>query len=180
MGVDKKLKAVFLDRDGVLNKTLIVNGKPYPPDSLNVLELQAGVKEGLKQLKKLEYLLIVITNQPDVARKVISIKKVEMINKYLKKDLKLDDIYCCVHDDIDNCTCRKPKPGMVFAAEKKWNIDLSNSFLIGDRWKDIETGKNAGLRTILIDYNYNERHLNPDFSCNNFLEAVEIIKSLTS
>lgn len=179
MGVHSKVKAVFLDRDGVLNKAVIVNGLPYPPGSLNELEILPGVKQGLEQLKELRYLLIVLTNQPDVARKITPIKTVEIMNNYLKEKLNLDDIYCCIHDSTDNCTCRKPKPGMVFSAAEKWDIDLVNSFIIGDRWKDIETGINSGLRTILIDYNYNEKHISADYICSNFSEAAQIVKSLT-
>lgn len=179
MGVHPKVKAVFLDRDGVLNKAVIVDGKPYPPISVDELEIPEGVKEGLKQLKELEYLLIVITNQPDVARGTTPVKIVDDINNHLKQQLIIDDFFCCVHDNADNCECRKPKPGMIFAAAKKWDIDLSRSFMVGDRWKDIETGRNAGLKTILIDYAYTEKYDKPDYNCHNFLEVTQIIMSLT-
>jgi len=179
MGVYTKIKAVFLDRDGVLNKAVVIDGKPYPPKSLEEVNIAEGVKEGLEQLKKLGYLLIVITNQPDVARGTTSMKTVDDINNYLKQQLFIDDFFCCVHDNADQCECRKPKPGMIFAAAKKWNIDLDHSFMVGDRWRDIETGKNANIRTILIDYGYNEKYSIPDFSCKNFIETTEIIKSLT-
>jgi D-glycero-D-manno-heptose 1,7-bisphosphate phosphatase len=180
MGINPKLKAVFLDRDGVLNRAKIINGKPYPPGSLSELEIFEGVKDGLEQLRDLKYLLIVVTNQPDIARNITSITIVNNINSYLKQFLNLDDIYCCPHDNKDNCLCRKPKPGMVLEAADKWNIDLTKSFIIGDRWSDIETGKNAGLKTIFIDYNYDERKSYPDYTCRDFLEATEIIKSLSS
>ena len=179
MGVHPKVKAVFLDRDGVLNNAIIVDGKPYPPKSVNELVIPEGVKEGLKQLKELDYILIVITNQPDVARGTTPIKIVDDINNYLRQLLILDDIFCCFHDNSDNCECRKPKPGMIFTAAKKWNIDLESSFMVGDRWRDIETGKNAGVKTILIDFGYKEKYVTPDYTCSNFIEATEIIKSLT-
>lgn len=179
MGVYPKVKAVFLDRDGVLNKAVIVDGKPYPPKSVDELQIPEGVKEGLKQLKKLDYLLIVITNQPDVARGITPMKIVDDINNNLKQQLLIDDIFCCVHDNADNCDCRKPKPGMIFAAAKKWNIDLDYSFMVGDRWRDVETGKNAGLKTILIDYAYTEKYDKPDYKCHNFSEVIQIIMSLT-
>lgn len=171
------MKAVFLDRDGVLNKAEIIDGKPFPPASVDKLEIPEGVKDGLISLKKAGYLLIVITNQPDVSRKTTTEERVSEMNEYLRKELLLDDVFCCFHDNTDNCDCRKPKPGMVFSASKKWNIDLSNSFLIGDRWRDIETGKNVGLRTILIDYHYDEKYVEPDFTCQNFTEATNIILS---
>lgn len=178
MGVYTKIKAVFLDRDGVLNKAVIIGGKPYPPKSLEEVIIPEGVKEGLEQLKKLGYLLIVITNQPDVKRGTTTMKIVDEINDYLRQQLIIDDIFCCVHDNTDDCECRKPKPGMIFAAAKKWNIDLENSFMVGDRWKDIETGKNANIKTILIDSGYDEKYIVPDYSCENFIETTKIIKSL--
>lgn len=171
------MKAVFLDRDGVLNKAEIIDGKPFPPASIDKLEIPEGVKDGLINLKKAGYLLIVITNQPDVSRKTTTEECVSEMNDYLRKELSLDDIFCCFHDNTDNCDCRKPNPGMVFSAGKKWNIDLTNSFLIGDRWRDIETGENAGLKTILIDYHYNEKYVKPDYTCQNFAEATNIILS---
>lgn len=179
MGVGSKVNAVFLDRDGVLNKSIVVNGKPYPPKSVEELIIIEGVKQGLVQLRQYNYLLIVITNQPDVARGITTKNTVDDINTNLKQRLSIDDIYCCIHDDSDNCSCRKPKPGMIFEAAIKWNINLNSSFLIGDRWKDIEAGTNAGLRTILIDYEYKERYNKPDYICSNFLDAVQIILSLT-
>lgn len=177
MGVHSKVKAVFLDRDGVLNNAIIVDGKPYPPQSVEELVIPLGVEDGLIQLKELNYLLIVITNQPDFARGTTPIEIIDKINNQLKQHLIIDEIYCCLHDNSDNCECRKPKPGMILDAAKKWNIDLDSSFMVGDRWKDIETGKNAGIKTILIDYKYNEKYIKADFTCNNFQEVVQIIKA---
>ena len=177
MGVGPKVKAVFLDRDGVLNNSIIVDGKPYPPKSLDELIIPEGVKEGLKQLTQHGYVLIIITNQPDVARGKTKIEVVNSINNYLQQKLLIDDVFCCIHDDSDNCNCRKPKPGMIIEATKKWNIDIANSYMVGDRWKDIETGKNAGLKTILINYGYNEKYVEPDYSCINFNEVTQIILS---
>ena len=178
MGVDAKVKAVFLDRDGVLNKAIIIDRKPYPPKTENELEILSGVVEGLIELKKLGYLLIVITNQPDVARGTTSKEAIDKINNCLKSQLIIDEIFCCFHDNSDNCDCRKPKPGMIFEAAKKWNIDLSSSFLVGDRWRDIETGKNAGIKSILIDCGYDEKYSKPDFTCIDFQGVVHIIKSM--
>jgi D-glycero-D-manno-heptose 1,7-bisphosphate phosphatase len=177
MGINPKMKAVFLDRDGVLNRAVIIDRKPYPPSSIDEVVIPDGVREGLIELKELGYLLIVVTNQPDVARRTTTLKKVDEINNYLLKNLKIDDIFCCFHDSNDNCDCRKPKPGMIYTAEKKWNIDLSQSYIIGDRWKDIETGKNSGIKTILIDFDYNEKYVEPNYTCSNFQEAKMIIKS---
>ena len=171
------MKAIFLDRDGVLNDAVTVDNKPYPPKSVDELIISSGAKEGMNRLKELGYLLIVITNQPDVVRGTTSMQTVNEINNYLRQELIIDDIFCCFHDNTDNCECRKPKPGMIFSAAIKWDIDLTRSFMAGDRWRDIETGKNAGIKTILIDHNYDEKYLEPDFKCYDFNGLVQIIQS---
>lgn len=175
MGINKRLKAVFLDRDGVLNESIVKNGKPFPPDSVKELIIPKNLKENLEILKKNNFLLIMITNQPDVARGTKNKEDVEEINNYLKQHLKLDDVYCCFHDDIDNCDCRKPKDGMIKMATKKWNINTAKSFLVGDRWKDIKCGMNAGLKTFLLEKNYDEIRVEPDFTVSNFNEIIIII-----
>lgn len=177
MGIHTKVKAVFLDRDGVINKAVVLNGRPYPPSSISDLIIVDGVEDGLLTLKQLGFLLIIVTNQPDVARGKTSITVVNEINSFLKKELNLDDIYCCIHDSFDYCNCRKPKPGMIFEAAKKWNIDLTQSFIVGDRWRDIETGINAGVKTLLIDYGYDEKFIKPDFISKDFRGVVEYISS---
>ena len=178
MGINSEVKAVFLDRDGVLNKSIVKKGLPFPPKALDEVEIPDGVKEGLENLKKMGFVTIVVTNQPDVARKKTTKKNVININNFLKNRLKLDHFICCFHDDIDECSCRKPKHGMIDIAKNKWNINLKKSFLVGDRWKDIVCGNNAGLTTLLINYGYNEKFVEPNFKCKNFNQVVEIIKSL--
>ncbi len=177
MGVGSKIKnkAIFLDRDGVLNKAIIKNSKPYPPSKIEELEILPGVFEGIELLKHSGFKLIVITNQPDVARGTSKKETVDEINNKILETLKVDEIISCFHDDIDNCDCRKPKPGMILQAVKKWNIDLSLSYLIGDRWRDIQTAKNIGLNSILIKYNYDEKKINADFECYNLEEAANFI-----
>ena len=128
MGINRKIKAVFLDRDGVLNDPVIVDGKPYPPENIEDVVIPHGVKEGLDEFKRLGYLLIMVTNQPDVARGKTSRTTVNKINDFIKDKLKLDDVFCCFHDNEDNCECRKPKPGMICTACKKWEIELNESF----------------------------------------------------
>ena len=102
-------------------------------------------------------MIIVITNQPDIKYGKIHIFTLKIINSIIVKNFLVDDIFVCTHGKEDNCDCRKPKPGMIHKAAKKWNIDLKKSFVIGDRWKDIESGESAGCKTIFIDYRYNER-----------------------
>ena len=99
------------------------------------------------------------------------------MNEYLKKELNLDDIFVCFHDDHDKCECRKPNPGLIFEAAKKWNVKLNKSYMIGDRWKDIDAGNRSGCKTIFIDNNYEEKiKTKPDFTSKNLLKAVTIIE----
>jgi D-glycero-D-manno-heptose 1,7-bisphosphate phosphatase len=150
-------RAVFLDRDGILNAAVVRDGRPYPPASLAEMTLLPGVEDACARLKKCGLLLIVVTNQPDIARGKAAIGEIETINATLKARLGLDEICVCPHDDADNCACRKPKPGLLLDAAKRWKIDLAKSFMIGDRWRDVEAGRAAGCRTIFVDYGYAER-----------------------
>ena len=169
-------RAVFLDRDGVLNNAVIRNGKPYPPVGLSEVHIMPGVREGLAALKNAGFLLIVVTNQPDVARGRVSQESVESINGHLMSELPLDDFRVCYHDNVDNCDCRKPKPGLLLSAAEEHKIDPSASFMIGDRWSDVEAGRRAGCRTIFIDSGYAEQAPEaPDFDASNFTRAVEFV-----
>src|SRR5580692_7563508 len=149
--------AVFLDRDGVINRTFVRDGKPSPPSGVKELELLPEVASALLDLKAHGFALFVITNQPDVARGTQTREAVEAIHQALASSLPIDDIFVCYHDDADDCACRKPNPGMLFEARRKHNIDLSCSFMVGDRWRDIDAGHAAGCKTVLIDYGYRER-----------------------
>jgi D-glycero-D-manno-heptose 1,7-bisphosphate phosphatase len=148
--------AVFLDRDGVLNHAIIRHGRPHSPQNLIELVIVDGARSALEILKREGFILIVVTNQPDLARGTASRANVEGINHRLGESLPLDAIIVCEHDDKDQCECRKPKPGMIFRAKQKYGIDLQRSFVIGDRWRDIEAGRRAGCRTILIGDGYGE------------------------
>ena len=177
MGISSKIKnkAVFFDRDGVINKSVIVNGKPYPPSSLDELVLVDGVMEGIEHLKKKGYKIFIVTNQPDVGRGKTKVETVRAIHKYLENNLAIDEVYCCYHGSDEECTCRKPKPGMILDAFLKWNIDPVQSYMIGDRWRDIEAGNNAGIKSLLVDYNYEEKKATPYFSCKSTREAIQFI-----
>lgn len=150
-------RAVFLDRDGVLNRALLRDNKPYPPASVRELEILPGVHEALRELKRAGFVLIVVTNQPDVARGTTSMNTVEGINAALADTLPIDEFRTCYHDSAANCACRKPRPGMLLDAARRWDIDLSGSFMIGDRWRDTEAGEAAGCQTMFIDYGYDEK-----------------------
>lgn len=169
-------KAIFLDRDGVINKVNLFDGKPYPPKDINELILLPKVNEALQLLKDAGYLLIVITNQPDVVRGKTKIETVEVINQSLKDSLPIDDIFTCYHDDIKDCNCRKPKPGNILRAADQYNINISNSFMVGDRWKDVEAGIGAGCKTFFIDYSYQEKQPESyDYKVKSLYEAAKII-----
>ena len=174
-----KARAVFLDRDGVLNRALVRAGKPYPPRELAEVEILPGVAEALISLKAAGYKLITVSNQPDVARGILKRDTVDSINSYLGERMPMDRFIMCYHDSGDECACRKPKPGMLHAGALEFNVDLSKSYMVGDRWRDVEAGKSAGCKTIFIDYGYDERQPESyDFIVGSLLEAAQIILSV--
>src|SRR5438093_11839405 len=120
-------RAVFLDRDGVLNRATVRNGRPYAPISLDEFELLPGVMEAATRLRTAGFLLIVVTNQPDVATGAISGGALDAIHRKLRAWLPLDDIKVCRHVDADGCPCRKPRPGMLLEAAREWSVDLNGS-----------------------------------------------------
>lgn len=169
-------RAVFLDRDGVINRAIVRNGVPYPPCKLKEFEILPGVSEALKKLHAANYLLIVITNQPDVARGNALKVDIEQMNSLLSSQLPLDDIKTCYHDSSEGCLCRKPLPGALLEAAQEHDIDLSKSFMVGDRWRDIEAGRRAGCKTFFLNYRYAEQQPDtPDFIVSSLLEAQKII-----
>ena len=180
MGIDA-VKAVFLDRDGVLNEVVIRDGLPHPPTSLDELKLVPDAPASLARLKAAGFRLIVVTNQPDVARGKQSRAIVEAMNRAIGAALPLDDFFTCWHDDADACACRKPKPGLLVEAAARYGIDLQASFLIGDRWRDIDAGAAAGCRTVLIDRGYRDRapETEPTHSATSLTDAVNWIVGLT-
>ncbi len=145
-----KKRAVFLDRDGVINQTVWKMGKPRAPYTLEEFSFCAGVAEAISFLKEEGFVLVVVTNQPDVARGWVTREAVDLVNNYVSESLNLPDIRACFHTDTDRCECRKPRPGMLLEAAKEHNIDLSKSFMVGDRISDVEAGRSAGCRTVLI------------------------------
>lgn len=150
-------QAVFLDRDGVLVKPVVRHGRPYPPSSPEEMEIFPEAPAALEKLKQQGLLLVVVTNQPDVARGAQTAEAVARMHQRLARELPLDDILVCLHDDADGCRCRKPKPGLIEEAARRHGIDATRSFLIGDRWRDIDAGHAAGCTCLLIDYGYRER-----------------------
>ena len=171
------LPAVFLDRDGVINRAVVSDGTPYPPARLEDVEILPGAVSSVQQLAELGYVLIGITNQPDVARGTQSREVVESINAMILSRLPLREIFVCYHDNKDNCDCRKPKPGLILRAAEKYRLDLSQSWMVGDRWKDVAAGRAASLKTIFVDYHYAETYegIPADFTVRDTLFLPDII-----
>ena len=172
-------RAVFFDRDGVINKAIVKNGLPYPPLYPEEVEIIPGLIEVTNMLTQNDYKVIGITNQPDVARGIQTRDNVEKINKViLDQVLGITQIYTCYHDDADGCQCRKPSPGLLFQAAVEYSIELTDSYFIGDRWRDIEAGQRAGCRSILVDYGYScekTRNCQPDYIIKTIEDLLDII-----
>ncbi len=169
-------RAVFLDRDGVINRAVVRDGRPYPPADLAGMEILPGVSDALAALHDAGFMLIVVTNQPDVARGTTPMAVVEKINNYLASCLPIDEFRTCYHDSGDGCDCRKPLPGALLAAARQHGIDLGKSYMVGDRWRDTEAGQRAGCKTIFIDYGYAEKQPESiDYRVRSLAEAAQII-----
>jgi D-glycero-D-manno-heptose 1,7-bisphosphate phosphatase len=166
-------KAVFLDRDGVLNRAIVRNGKPFPPASVADMEILPGVADAMENLRAAGFLRIVVTNQPDVARGTQTREAVEAIHNHLQSVLPITQIITC-YDDDDASPCRKPNPGMLLQACESHTIALSQSYMIGDRWSDVEAGRRANCQTVFIDYGYSEPRPEPpaNYTCLNLPSAV--------
>lgn len=183
MGIDRArsttlARAVFLDRDGTLNQAFVRDGKSYPPADVDEFRLLPGVSRAAEALKAAGYLLIVVTNQPDVGAGRQQQSAVEAMHAKLQTLLPIDDIRVCYHTDDDGCVCRKPAPGMILSAAAAWRIDLAASYMIGDRWRDVEAGRAGGCRTVFIRNQYNERQpVASDAVVDSLREAADLILS---
>ena len=168
--------AVFLDRDGVLIDTFVRDGVPHPPDHADKMEVLPGVPQALQRLRAAGFALIVVTNQPDVARGTQTRETVETMNAQLVRDLALDGVFVCYHDNADGCACRKPKAGLILQAAEKHGLDISASFIVGDRWSDIAAGAAAGCRTLLVQRPYSDpARCAPDFVVDDLPAAADLI-----
>ena len=175
--VKKKTKAFFLDRDGVINRTIIVKGKPVAPRKFKDFKILKDVDKSLIFLKKKGFKNIIITNQPDIKKGLTETHLLKKINSKIKSKLKIDDIYVCQHIESDNCKCRKPNTGLILKAKKKWNIDLKKSYLIGDRWRDIYLANRLKINCFYIDKNYKEKKPKKfNYKVKNLFDAIKEIK----
>jgi D-glycero-D-manno-heptose 1,7-bisphosphate phosphatase len=167
---------VFLDRDGVINKSLLVNGLPMPPSNLGGVEIMDGVVEAIRILKENNYVPVVVTNQPDVARGLTTENCVNDINKFIGTVTGIDYFYTCFHDDEDLCACRKPAPGLILRAATDLNLNICKSFMVGDRWRDISASQAAGCKAFFIDHSYPETQPKMPFTrVTSLLEATKLM-----
>jgi D-glycero-D-manno-heptose 1,7-bisphosphate phosphatase len=168
-------KAIFLDADGVLNVAIIKDGKPVAPTSLAELKIPDEVKPALDKLKNAGYLLICVTNKPDIERGLMTQADVDAIYAKIRQDLPLDDVFICY---VENSACYKPKPGLLLTAKSKFDIELTSSYMIGDRWSDVKAGQSAGCKTIWIDRGYiDEKQPDPpaDYTTHSLVNATQWI-----
>ena len=182
-------KAVFLDRDGVINEIVYeVDGKIMAPANLEQLKILPKVKEGIAELKNQGFKIISITNQPGIAFGYLTKEKLDEINSFLKKELGIDEIYSCTHHIkyTGDCNCRKPKTGLIEQAKKDFDLNIQDSYIVGDSLSDIETGKNAKVKNTFLIGIVREDILNlqhqkgifPDFTLPNLVDVANKIKEL--
>jgi D-glycero-D-manno-heptose 1,7-bisphosphate phosphatase len=169
--------AVFLDRDGVLNEAFVRDGVPTPPKSLEEFRVLPGVADACAGLRRAGFILVVVTNQPDIARGTQTRAEVDRMHQRLRSLVLLDEICMCPHDDADACQCRKPQPGMLLDAAERLHLDLTRSASIGDRWRDIEAARRAGVKAIYVECRYGEpAPINADVTVANLPEAAAWIQ----
>lgn len=173
--------AAFLDRDGVLNEAIVRDGRPSPPSGVDEVVIPNAVREACRRLSEAGLLLIVVTNQPDIARRATTPDAVDAINRHVTEELGLDAVYVCPHDDTDACDCRKPAPGLLLRAAARHGVDLARSVMIGDRWRDVEAGRRAGVTTVWLRRNYDERPpAGPDHVVDHLLDVVPLVVRLAT
>ncbi len=171
---EHKKKAVFFDRDGVINHLVKRDSSYYSPQKFEDFKIVNDAKEVVNHVHEMGYLAIIISNQPDISRGKLAQSELDKMTDMLYKELNIDDVFYCIHDDDNDTGCRKPAPGLFYTAQKKDNIDLNKSFMIGDTWKDVEAAKNAGISMILIRKDYN-KELVVENDVQNLSEAVSLI-----
>lgn len=170
------VRAVFLDRDGVINANVERDGKPVAPTSAKDFRILPGVEDAVAALKDAGFLIVVVTNQPDIGTGRTPLSELEAMHAEIKRRMPINAIKACFHVDADNCPCRKPKPGMITEAAAELNISLADSHVVGDRWRDVEAGRAAGCRTFFVDYGYpQDGPLHPDRTVHSLPEAARMI-----
>ena len=172
-------RAVFLDRDGVINANVLRDGKPVAPTRFADFRILPGVEDAAHRLKDAGYLLIVVTNQPDLRTGRTPRSEIDAMHAEILQRLPIDAIKICDHTDADQCNCRKPKPGMLLEAAGEFGVDLRDSYLVGDRWRDIVAGQAAGCLTFFVECGYEQENPSqPDRVVRSMAEAADIILGL--
>lgn len=171
---------MFLDRDGVVVRSDVRDGKPYAPTSLESFEILPGSRKAVDMLVKAGYIIVIVTNQPDVGNGYVERFVVEEMHERLKNELAIASVRTCFHSQKDKCSCRKPKPKMLLDAASEFGINLKRSFIVGDRKSDIEAGENAGCGTIFIDWNYGEdKPQSQQYVATSLMDATTYILNLS-
>lgn len=171
-------RAVFLDRDGVINYSEVRDGKPYAPRVARDFILLPGVENAIVDIKSMGYQIIVVTNQPDINNKLVNPLEIEKMHRRIAH-LPISKIYVCPHSQNEGCVCRKPRPGMLFKAREDFNIDLTKSFMLGDRQSDMEASKSAGCKSVFIDKNYKEtKDVYYDMLCSDITDFSYMLRGL--
>jgi D-glycero-D-manno-heptose 1,7-bisphosphate phosphatase len=168
--------AIFLDRDGVLNRVVWRNGRPASPRGVNELVIEPEANKALTRLKSLGFRLFAVTNQPDVRRGLMSAGALQQIHHSLARQLPIDEVAACLHDNADNCICRKPKPGLILDLAARHKIDLTRSWSVGDQDRDIASAHAAGCRAVLLARPYNSGR-GAEHVVGTLLHAVDVISS---
>lgn len=143
-------RAVFLDRDGVLNELVMREGKAVSPRNLAEFKLVPGARTSVARLQDAGYRVFVVTNQPDIARGHMERATLDGMLDVVRAEVKPDEVAVCAHDDADGCSCRKPKPGMLYELSERWGVDLGRSVMVGDTWRDMQAGRAANCFTVLV------------------------------
>ncbi len=171
------IKNIFLDRDGIINDVVLRDSKVESPRTVSEFKIRPEFINFYKEIDTGGFNLFVISNQPDIARNKMDIKELEMMTEQLNSNFSFKEISYCIHDDSDNCNCRKPKPGMIINLLDKYNLQKEESILVGDSSKDISAGKNAGIKTVVLQTDYNrDSDINSDFEVGSLTEIIRIIK----
>jgi D-glycero-D-manno-heptose 1,7-bisphosphate phosphatase len=169
-------RAVFVDRDGVINRSDVKNGKPYAPRILANFRLLPGAARAVEDLKAAGFIVVVVTNQPDVGNGLMRRDTLDAMHEKLRANVAIDDIMVCPHRQNEGCSCRKPKPGMIRQAIRRWGIDASKSYMVGDRGADVVAGHAAGLYTVFVDRGYAEAlTIRPDLKVRSLGQAASRI-----
>jgi D-glycero-D-manno-heptose 1,7-bisphosphate phosphatase len=170
-------RAIFLDRDGVLVRAAPREDYAHGPLTLEEFSLMPDVVEPVERMRRGGFLTVLATNQPGVARRLVSWETLNEMHRILRSSIPLDYIEICPHQDADQCACRKPKPGMLLDSAGRLGIDLPHSYFIGDTGRDVGAALAAGVTPILIDWPYN-RDLRVQHRVKDLAEAADLIVNL--